>query len=143
MSSVKDKQLFRPSALEMQQAKWLSDIVLIRPISFSFLTAVAAILAVIVVIFLIWGTYAKRSTISGQLLPDSGLVKVYVPQPGIVLEKHVVEGQAVSRSDVLYVLSSDRQSSPPCQNSCRLDRTKNVGAMKEERIGTIRAGIQG
>ena len=32
---------------------------------------------------------------------------------------------------------------PPCQNSCRLDRTKNVGAMKEERIGTIRAGIQG
>jgi S-formylglutathione hydrolase len=32
---------------------------------------------------------------------------------------------------------------PPCQNCCRLNRTKNLGAMKEERIGTVRTGIQG
>jgi membrane fusion protein len=103
--------LFRPAALNTRQTKWLGDILLIRPVSFAYLTTLAGILALIVVCFLVWGTYTKRSTISGQLIPDTGLVKVFVPQPGIVLESHVVEGQRVTQGDVLYVLSSERQSS--------------------------------
>ncbi|MFA6921726.1 MAG: HlyD family efflux transporter periplasmic adaptor subunit [Gallionella sp.] len=103
--------IFRPAALNARQAKWLGDIVLIRPISFAYLTTVAGLLAMIVVAFLVWGTYTKRSTVSGQLIPDTGLVKVFVPQPGIVLENRVVEGQHVTQGDVLYVLSSERQSS--------------------------------
>ena len=103
--------LFRPEALNAQQVKWLGDIVMIRPISFAYLTALAGIIALIIVSFLIWGTYTKRSTVSGQLIPDTGLVKVFVPQSGIVLEKHVAEGQKVSQGEVLYVLSSERQSS--------------------------------
>lgn len=103
--------IFRPAALNAQQVKWLGDIILIRPISFTFLTAFAAVMASIVIAFLVWGTYTKRSTVSGQLIPDAGLVKVYVPQPGIVMEKRVAEGQHVERGDVLYVLSSERQSS--------------------------------
>ncbi len=103
--------IFRPAALNARQTKWLGDIVLIRPISFAYLSTIAGLLALIVVAFLVWGTYTKRSTVSGQLIPDTGLVKVFVPQPGIVLENHVVEGQRVTRGDVLYVLSSERQSS--------------------------------
>jgi membrane fusion protein len=103
--------LFRPAALNAQQVKWLGDIVMIRPVLFSFLTAFAGLIALIVISFLVWGTYTKRSTVSGQLIPDTGLVKVFVPQPGIVLEKHVVEGQKVNQGEILYVLSSERQSS--------------------------------
>ena len=33
--------------------------------------------------------------------------------------------------------------SPPRQNSCRPDRIDEQGAMMEERIGSIRTGIQG
>ena len=32
---------------------------------------------------------------------------------------------------------------PPRQNSCRPDRIDEQGAMMEERIGSIRTGIQG
>ncbi|MGZ8171643.1 MULTISPECIES: HlyD family secretion protein [Methylobacter] len=103
--------IFRPAALNARQTKWLGDIVLIRPISFAYLTTVAGLLALIVAAFLVLGTYTKRSTVSGQLIPDTKLVKVFVPQPGIVLENHVVEGQRVTQGDVLYVLSSERQSS--------------------------------
>jgi membrane fusion protein len=56
-------------------------------------------------------TYTKRVTVVGVLTPDSGLVKVYVPQVGIVKEKQVTEGQSVKLGDILYVLSSDRYSS--------------------------------
>ena len=101
--------LFRPAALAAKQTSWLGEIVLIRPLSFTFLTAFAAVFAAIVVLFLCWGTYTKRSTASGQLVPDAGLVKVYVQQPGVVLEKRVVEGRHVRRGEVLYVLSSERQ----------------------------------
>ncbi len=104
-------RLFREQALAAQQTKWLGDIVLIRPLSFTFLSTFAVILASIVCIFLAWGSYTKHSTVSGQLIPNTGLIKVYAPQTGIVIEQHVKEGQKVKAGDVLYVLSSERQSS--------------------------------
>ncbi|HWW06592.1 HlyD family secretion protein [Collimonas sp.] len=103
--------LFREQALAAQQTKWLSDIVLIRPISFTLLTTIAVLLAMIVCAFLAWGSYTKHSTVSGQLLPNTGLIKVYPPQTGIVIEQHVKEGQQVKAGEVLYVLSSERHSS--------------------------------
>ncbi|WP_240754634.1 HlyD family secretion protein [Parasulfuritortus cantonensis] len=88
----------------------MGEIVLIRPFSYTVLTGVAVFLAFVVIAFMAWGTYTKRSTVVGQLLPDVGLVKVYVPQVGVVQEKRVSEGQQVNKGDVLYVLSSERQS---------------------------------
>ncbi len=104
-------KVFRSAALDAQQTKSLGEIVLIRPISFTYLAIVSGLIALTIVAFLVWGTYTKRSTVSGQLIPNTGLVKVFVPQAGIVLEKHVTEGQRVAKDEVLYVLSSERQSS--------------------------------
>ena len=103
--------IYRQASLKAKQTQWLGNIILIRPISFTVFTAFSVALATVVIAFFIWGTYTKHTAISGQLVPNTGLVKVYVPQPGIVMEKHVVEGQFVERGDVLYVLSSERQSS--------------------------------
>ena len=108
---MKRNTLFRQAASEAQQTKWLGDIVLVRPLSFTFLTIFAVTLAAIVICYLVAGTYTKRTTVSGQLIPNKGLIKVYASQPGIVQEKLVTEGQKVKRGDVLYVLSSERQSS--------------------------------
>lgn len=105
-----EQPLFRAAALGAHKTKWFGEIVLIRPFSYRVLTAVAAFLALVVILFMFWGSYTKRSTVVGQLLPDSGLVKVYVPQLGVVQEKRIVEGQHVNKGDVLYVLSSERHS---------------------------------
>lgn len=105
-----DQPLFRSAALSAQKPKWLGDIILVRPITYTFMSAVAVGCALLVVGFLIWGTYTKRSTVIGQLLPDAGVVKVYTPQLGVVAQKLVTEGQAVNKGDPLYVLSSERQS---------------------------------
>lgn len=108
---MSEQPLFRHAAINAQQTKTLGDIILIRPLSYRVLSLAAAICALIVIIFFTWGSYTKRSTVIGQLLPDTGLVKVYVPQLGVVQEKRVSEGQAVVAGQVLYVLSSERQSS--------------------------------
>ena len=54
------------------------------------------------------GSYTRRVTVSGQLLPSGGVLRVHTPQSGVVVEKRVVEGRAVKKGDVLYVINSDR-----------------------------------
>jgi len=135
---MSNKPLFRTEALNAQQVNWLGNIILARPISFSMMTAFASILALIVVLFLIWGTYTKRSTVTGQLIPNTGLVQIYAQQPGIVLEKKVVEGQAVKQGDVLYVLSSERQSSTQgdTQNAISRQVQAREQSLRDELIKT-------
>ncbi|NCE89411.1 HlyD family secretion protein [Pseudomonas sp. L13] len=103
-----EKPLFRTKAVEAQKLQWLGEIVMIRPTSFTVLTWMAVAIAVVVIGFLFLGSYTKRSTVTGQLVPTSGQVKVYVPQSGIVLEKFVREGQAVQRGQKLLSLGSER-----------------------------------
>lgn len=103
--------LYRAAAVDAQRAKWHGEIVLAQPIAFKLLALFAALMAAAVVAFGLLGTYTKRATITGQIVPSSGLVKLYAQQAGIVVEEHVAEGQQVHQGDVLFVLSSERTSS--------------------------------
>jgi len=110
MTTTKSQPLFRQEALEAQRAPWLGEIVLIRPLSFRFFSLLAAAILILVVLFFVFGSYTKRSTLVGQLLPDVGVVKIFVPQSGVVIEKQVVDGQRVQQGQLLYVLSGERHS---------------------------------
>jgi membrane fusion protein len=103
--------LFRSAALSTREIKWLGEIVLVRPLSFIMLTTTAMTMALLIACFMMVGSYTKRTTVSGQLVPDVGVLKVYAPQPGIVVAKHVREGQWFKKGSILYVMSSERQSS--------------------------------
>lgn len=105
-----NQPLFRHAALNAQKNHWLGTILLVRPVSYLFLTALAVVFALIVGLFMACATYTKRSTVMGQLVPETGLLKVYAPQLGLVVEKKVQEGQQVKQGDVLFVLSSERYS---------------------------------
>lgn len=100
--------LFRLEALASRQGNWLGDIVLVRPVSFTVLTLIAVLFAALVVTFFIYGSYTKRSTVPGQLVPSSGQLKIYSPQYGVVLERFVDEGQLVKQGGQLFRLSSER-----------------------------------
>ncbi|AOJ37626.1 MFP transporter [Burkholderia lata] len=102
--------LFRSEAAQAQRMRVLGDIVLVHPMSMTLLTAVALVMATCVVLFFAFGTYTRRTTVSGVVMPDSGLVKVYALQPGIVVERDVKEGQRVTRGQTLYTVSTDLQS---------------------------------
>lgn len=104
------KRLFREEAKDSLRTKWLGNIILVRPFSFRVMTAFSAGAALLVIAFLLIGTYTKRATVAGTLEPESGLVKVYAPRAGVVLEKHVQEGQHVSQGDVLFVISSENRT---------------------------------
>ena len=104
------KKLFRDDALEAQKSSWIGDVVLIRPFSFTVLTLIAAIFAIAILLFLFFGTYTKRSTVTGQLMPNSGLIRVFSQEPGIISKKMVKDGQKVQQGQPLYEISLIRFS---------------------------------
>lgn len=100
--------LFRPEALEGRRQEWLGRIQLIRPLSLATLTALVAVTAVAVGTYLSLGEYTRKARVSGYLVPDRGVIRLVPPQAATVVERHVVEGQAVKEGEVLFVLSMER-----------------------------------
>lgn len=105
------KPIFRQAALEKRHTKWMGEIVMVRPLSVVCLTSIAFGMALLVICFFFLCDYSARSTISGQLAPDVGVIKVYSAQRGVVVQKLGREGRAVKKGEVLYVISSERQTS--------------------------------
>lgn len=96
----------------------------------------SAVLGIAVVAFLTLGTYTRRATVTGQLVPSAGVIRVHTPQAGVVLEKNVAEGQLVKKGDVLYVLSSDRQGSGTREIQA------DIGQQVDERRRSLQAEIE-
>ena len=106
--SAKVSPLFRHEALDAHRPQQHGAIVLL-PGASSRVYAVASLILIFGLTLLIsLGTYTRRSTVSGQLQPTEGLIRLAPSQPGIVLENKVQAGQTVQKGDVLFVLSGDR-----------------------------------
>lgn len=79
-----------------------------RPFSLQFLTFCAVALATVLIAFLIFGSYTNKTTVTGQLLPTTGVVRVYSQDMGIIANQHVMNGDFVKKGDILFTLSTSR-----------------------------------
>jgi membrane fusion protein len=102
------ERLFRSEAIDNQRTQLLGQIILTPRISTFWMSLAAALMALAVVAFLFLGSYTRRVTVIGQLMPAGGVIRVHTPQTGVVVEKHVANGQMVTKGQLLYVLNSDR-----------------------------------
>jgi membrane fusion protein len=102
--------LFRHAAIAAQSNTLYGDTSIARGPRTGLLVMAALLAVASLIAFAVWGQYTRKEHVLGYLAPTSGLIKVYTPQAGTVLEKHVSEGQAVKQGDVLMVISSDRSS---------------------------------
>lgn len=100
--------LFRREALEARRTSWLGGISLAQPIRLWVLTAFAASAALAVVLFLVFGTYTRRSTVTGQLVPVQGMATVLAPATGVVTRVDVPEGGRVEAGQTLAVVTVPR-----------------------------------
>ena len=128
------QDLFRQEALDFNREKLLGEAVLSKPLSLSVLTAAAVLIALAVMTFACWGEYTRKAHVSGYLAPSKGLIKVYAPESGTLVEKHVREGQTVRRGDMLYVLSTERSSreTPEAQAAAIEKLRERRDSLKEE-----------
>jgi membrane fusion protein len=74
------------------------------------MTMVAAALAALLVAFAAWGHVSRKTRLIGVLMPTAGTLGVQARSPGVVLERHVQEGQQVKAGDILLTLDTEHLS---------------------------------
>ncbi|WP_158447842.1 HlyD family secretion protein [Aquimarina longa] len=100
--------LFRKEAIQSNTQRLLGDVLLIRPMSFWIFIIAITMIVLIVGAFLAFGTFARKEMVTGYLIPDKGVVRVYAPFNGIIEQKHNTDGQKVSKGQNLLEITTER-----------------------------------
>ena len=102
------QDLFRKEVLDARRTQWLGTISLAQPLRLWVLTLFAAFAALVIVVFLLLGSYTRRSTVAGQLVPSKGLVTVPAPATGVISQLDRAEGDALQVGQRLAVVTASR-----------------------------------
>ncbi|MTD38537.1 HlyD family efflux transporter periplasmic adaptor subunit [Erwinia sp. CPCC 100877] len=102
--------LFRQESIEGVKRPRLGEVILApRPsLRISGMISLAVLLALIA--FIAFFSYTREQKVSGILLPEQGVIKIYSPQAGVVKKIYVKEGDGVKVGDPLFVITGDRSS---------------------------------
>ena len=99
--------LFRAEALHEQRTLWLGRQTLSLGLPAASLSVMSTVLPIATALLVTFGSYARRETLHGVMLPSAGLVQVMAPAAGWVETLHVKEGETVSPDTRLYTLNTD------------------------------------
>ena len=102
------QQLFRREVLEATRGSWLGSIALAQPLPLWMLTGCAVLAASLIGLFLLFGTYTRRSTVIGQLVPGKGLATVVAPAAGVITRLQAAEGDRLRAGQPLAVVTVPR-----------------------------------
>jgi membrane fusion protein len=105
--------LFRPESLAAQSSQWLGSVRLTQPIGYAVAAIMGFLVALALGLFATLGTYTKKATVIGQLVPTGGVLRIThaagsTNAGGNLIEARVKEGDRVQAGDVLFVISGDR-----------------------------------
>lgn len=109
--AVAAASLFRREALEAGSRGTLGSISIAQPPPLWVLAAFAAAAAAGLVLLLVFGEYTRRTRVSGQLVPDLGLVTVAAPAAGTVTGALPLEGGRVARGQPLALIATPHATS--------------------------------
>lgn len=104
----KSRSLFRQEVLQSRSAQALGSIRIGKQPGFTAVALVSLGLAAMLIAYAVWGQATRKARVAGVLVPSSGSIALAAPQPAVLLEQRVQEGQRVAAQQVLFVLGTDR-----------------------------------
>ncbi|MFT3761361.1 MAG: HlyD family efflux transporter periplasmic adaptor subunit [Pseudoxanthomonas sp.] len=125
------QELFRREVLEARRTSWLGGISLAQPLRLWVLATFAASAAAAIALLLVFGSYTRRSTVTGQLVPTQGLATVLSPATGVVGSLALAEGQRVDTGQNLAIVAVPRAT----------PTTGDTQAALEQRLAQRQAGL--
>lgn len=93
-----------------RREEWLGPLLVAAPLSRWLIASLAAALAATILIFLFFGHYTRRESVTGQLVPSAGMLNILAPSAGTITQLRVHEGQSVRAGDILLELSTEQDS---------------------------------
>lgn len=143
------QSLFRKEVFEAKRTGWLGAISLAQPVSFWAVTVFAVIAASLIVFFLVFGSYTRKTPVSGQLVPVQGLSVVVAPAAGVVTRLHVEEGEQVQAGQPLVTLqmprsiddARDAHAATAAQLESRKQRSEQARQAQSDLLEARRVGL--
>lgn len=105
------RPLFRQEAIDAQREKLLGAVSIARPVPWWVFTLGASAFAVALVLFVFLGESTRRERVDGFLALDAGAARLSAPQPAILDELMVREGDEVEAGAPIARLSLERATS--------------------------------
>lgn len=102
--------LFRDEAVVAQRDAWLGNPRLIQPISVQFATVIGVAVILLILTLLIFGEYTRRVRVHGAVVPSAGVLHIFAPQTGRLLQAQVTDAAAVNAGDPLFLLGTDTRT---------------------------------
>lgn len=106
-----NEPLFRPEVVDASKSKMIGTVAIYSPPWRWLMISVVAIIAVSVAGFFIFGSYTKRESAQGELLPSRGVITLIPQTAGTVTGVNVAEGESVRKGAVLMEISSGLSTS--------------------------------
>ncbi|GEM_PF-5436858 len=126
--------LFRKEVLESKSKKLEGDVVIIKH-GFSSYWMYLLFLVIALAIFLICTKkYAKKQVVVGQLVPKSGVVKVYGNDAGIIVNSHARKGYKVNKGDKLFSIDTSKKLDESSANMLLILNVKDQLMKKQEEL---------
>lgn len=93
--------IFRQEALNAQNRQLDGSVLLKLPHLYRTLVWLAVCFLLLLIVFFIYGEYTRRQPAIGQVLPESGVTRIWGQRAGVVLSVEVSEGDLVTQGQVL------------------------------------------
>jgi membrane fusion protein len=136
--------LFRSAALAERGTHQLGTVLLAPRLSHRVFATVALLATTSLVLLLSFGEYPRKTHVSGWLVPERGIVRVFAPQAGIVTAISVQEGAEVRKGDPLLTLSAELESARRGATQAEIARrlTSQRDSLEKDRRALGRLGAQ-
>lgn len=102
--------LFRNESVEAQRSSWLGSPRLIQPISVRLATVAGLSVVVLILAVLVFGEYTRRVRVYGAVVPSAGVLHVFTPQTGRLVQAHAAEADTVKAGDPLFLVATDTKT---------------------------------
>ncbi|MGH6773874.1 HlyD family efflux transporter periplasmic adaptor subunit [Brucella tritici] len=99
--------LFRKETVVARRDAWLGSPRLIQPISVQLTTVIGITVVSLLVAVLTFGEYTRRVRVHGAVVPSAGVLHVFAPQTGRLLQAFVSDNSTVTAGDPLFLLGTD------------------------------------
>ncbi len=103
--------LFRREVHDHKAGQWLGTVNLVTSRVGWVLAAMLFAFVLVLLLFLSFGSYTRSESVTGQLVPSGGLIRISSSHAGTVTAVEINEGGEVEAGQVLLQLSVERDSS--------------------------------
>lgn len=100
--------LFRPEVMQSNMSPWTGAVRVAYSLPIWAVTTLAVVLAAALVAYGAYGSFARKTRVTGILVPHGGELNIIAPLAGRVTDLLVREGQAVDAGEILMTLHTDR-----------------------------------